>query len=74
MGNGLPLSQKPTLKQLMNMTAANSQRVSIIKSVAANWKDVGVLLNFDDNGDFLQSIEADKGRNGVESCSCSGTG
>ena len=36
--------------------------------VAVKWKQVGAQLNFDPSGNYLNIIEADRGKEGVESC------
>lgn len=37
-------------------------------NVAVKWKQVGAQLNFDPIGNYLNIIEADRGKEGVESC------
>ena len=57
---------KPTLTQLMKMTTG--EKVQIINSVAPQWKQLGELLDFDDNGQTLRLIEADHQQEGHIAC------
>ena len=57
---------KPTLAQLMKMTTG--EKVQIINSVAPQWKELGALLDFDDDGQTLRLIEADHRQEGHAAC------
>ena len=63
------LSSAPRLAQLRVMRTPDGKKIEIIKSVAAKWRDIGDLLDFDASGATLQQIQADEGQKGVESCS-----
>ena len=62
------LSTAPRLSQLKLLRSPHGKKVEIIKHLAWKWKDVGVLLDFDAQGNTLSRISADEGRAGVESC------
>ena len=56
-------TDKPTLVQLTllklkSKTGKELERVEIIKSVAAKWKEIGVFLKFDVNGSQLTNIDS----------------
>ena len=42
------------------MKPSNGKRIKIFQSVASKWQDVGILLDFDAEGDKLKLIAADK--------------
>ena len=58
----------PSLSQLSVLWTQSGNRIEIIKTVSPRWKDIGALLDFDETGRTLNQIEADRGREGVESC------
>jgi hypothetical protein len=58
----------PSLSQLSVLRTQSRNRIEIIKTVSPRWRDIGTLLDFDDTGGTLDQIEADRGREGVESC------
>ena len=43
-------------------------KISIITSVALQWKDLGVLLDFDPEGHNIKNIEADHRKEGHATC------
>ena len=51
------LSASPGMKQLTLLMGPDGQKVEIIASVAGMWKDIGILLDFDNTGQFLNTIE-----------------
>lgn len=61
-------AMKPTLAKLMKMTTITGEKVQIINSVAPHWKQLGALLDFDDEGRTLSLIEADHQQKGHVAC------
>ena len=67
--NASPLSgEKPTLAKLTIMKTIREEKIKIIESVAPKWKELGVLLDFDPEGQTLELIEANNKLNGVVAC------
>ena len=58
----------PSLYQLSALLSQSGRRIEIIKTVSSRWRAIGALLDFDQTGTALNQIEADRGREGVESC------
>lgn len=52
----------------MNLKTTKGDRVNIIKSIAPVWKDVGLLMDLDPDGQKVASIEAEHKQNGPDSC------
>ena len=67
-GNQNLTPHKPTLSQLMKMKTTRGEEVKIIMSVAAQWKELGALLDIDTEGRTLKLIEADHQREGHAAC------
>ena len=59
---------EPTLAQLMMLTTPSGDKIDIKTSLAADWKDFGIHLNFDDDGGTVSLIEAQYGRDGPVAC------
>ena len=49
---------KPTLAQLKIMKTARGEKIDIINCVAPQWKQLGILFNFDAEGRAIDLIEA----------------
>ena len=52
-----PPDTQPTLLQLTYMVAPSGKEVRIIKNIAAKWKEVGALFNFDPTGYTIDLID-----------------
>ena len=61
-------AKSPTLAKLMKMETTTGEKIEIIKSVAPHWKQLGALLDFDDEGRTLSLIEADHQQKGHVAC------
>ena len=48
---------QPTLMQLTYMVAPSGKEVRIIENIAAKWKEVGILFNFDRTGYTIDRID-----------------
>ena len=59
------MSAEPRLAELTLLQTADGHKIEIIKGVAAKWRDICVLLNFDKRGETLDRIAVD--HSGVES-------
>ena len=59
------LDSMPTLKQLILMEIG-SEKIKITEIMCDAWKNIGLLLNFDDLGSKVSTIE--KETNGLEDC------
>ena len=68
LGFCVPSAAKPTLAQLMKMKTARGGRIEIIKCVAPQWKQLGILLDFDPKGRTLDLIEAEHKFDGPVDC------
>ena len=67
--NASPLTgEKPALAQLKMMKTTTGEKIKIIESVAARWKEVGDLLDFDPEGRTLELIEASNQQKGLVVC------
>lgn len=47
----------PTLAQLSVLATAKGEKIKIIDTVASHWRDLAVILDFDDNGTQLGIID-----------------
>ena len=47
----------PTLAKLSVLRAAGGKKIQIIKRLASNWRELGILLDFDKAGTQLDIIE-----------------
>ena len=61
---------KPRIAQLMKLTTTKGERVNIIEMIAPVWKDVGLLMDLDPNGQKVRNIEAEHAHkhNGLHIC------
>ena len=63
---------KPTMAQLMRLKTINTEgrKVEIIKTIVADWKDFGFLMDLDPEGKQVATIEAENAhkRNGLFIC------
>ena len=61
---------KPRIAQLMRLKNAKGEKVEIIKRIAPDWKEIGLLMDFDPYGRKIASIEAEHAhkRNGLVIC------
>ena len=61
---------KPTMAQLMRLKTTEGRKVENIKTVAADWKDFGFLMDLDPKGKQVATIEAENAhkRNGQYIC------
>ena len=50
---------KPRIAQLLRLKNAKGEKVEIIKTIAPNWKDIGLLMDFDPYGRKIANIEAE---------------
>ena len=50
------------------MKTKSDQKIEIIKSLAPCWKNFGVLLEFDDDGNQLELIESENGQHNPHKC------
>ena len=50
------------------LRAPDGETVEIVSSVAPKWKDVGIFLDFDDTGQYLNTIETDYEKDPVACC------
>ena len=48
-------TEKPRLAALMKLKG-NKEEVSVIKSVAPEWKQLGISMDFDETGEFLELV------------------
>ena len=62
------LSASPTIKKLKILRVPDGQAVEIVTAVAKKWKDVGILLDFDATGQYLDTIETGNEKDPVASC------
>ena len=60
--------KKPRLAQLKILRTSEGQKVEIIESIAPNWKELGICLDFDDDGRKLDLIESEQKQNGPIAC------
>ena len=61
---------KPRMAQLMRLKTTGGDRVEIIKTIAPDWKEVGILMDLDPNARKVECIETDHAhkRNGSIIC------
>ena len=62
------LSASPSIKKLTVLREPGGQKVEIVASVAGKWKEVGVLLDFDDTGQHLDTIETGNEKDPLACC------
>lgn len=62
------LYQTPTICQLNVLHIPGKQTFKIVTHIASNWRNVGLLLDFDPTGKTIGIIEAERGKEGVVSC------
>ena len=62
------LSARPTIKKLKILRAPDGQTVEIMTAVAPKWKDVGIYLDFDATGQYLDTIETGYEKDPVACC------
>ena len=58
----------PTLSQLKLLTSKNNEKVEIIKVVASKWEHIGVLMDFDSTGSYLDLVKKRCGERSPEEC------
>ena len=58
----------PSLRDLVMLKTDSGEKIEIIKSLAPDWKAIGILLNFDDLGSQVALIEAQHGNNNPYAC------
>ena len=58
----------PTLKLLSLLTTPRGEEINIIKTMAPVWKNLGVLLDFDNNGTELDIIDKKHPSDPIECC------
>ena len=63
-----PTDTRPTLLQLTHLVTPSGKTVRIIKSIAAQWKTVGIHMDFDPTGHTIDLIGADHPLNHVACC------
>ena len=51
------IDASPSLAELSVLRTAKGQKIKIIKRLAPNWRNVGILLDFDKSGTELDIIE-----------------
>lgn len=59
---------RPTLKQLSLMKTKTGVKIEVIKSLAPQWKQLGILLDFDTDGAQLDLIEYENGQQNPQKC------
>ena len=57
---------KPTLCQLMSLRTSRGEK--IFTTLSPQWHDIGILMDFDDDGHTLDVIVANNIKIGVEAC------
>ena len=62
------LHTRPKLHELKLLKKRSGTKIEVIKSVAPDWKQVGILLDFDEYGSNLDSIEKKCSLNPDECC------
>ena len=59
---------KPRMAQLMRLKSAKGDKVEIIKTIAPDWKQFGLLLDLDPQGQEVQRIEVERAQKGSNFC------
>ena len=61
---------KPTITQLTVLKNSRGEKVEIIKTIAPDWMEVGILMDLDPKGKKVATIEAEHAhkRNGPVTC------
>ena len=59
---------KPRMAQLMRLKSAKGEKVEIIKTIAPDWKQFGLLLDLDPQGQEVQRIEVEHAQKGSNVC------
>ena len=59
---------KPRMAQLMKLKSAEGDKVEIIKTIAPDWKQFGLLLDLDPQGQEVYRIETEHAQNGSFIC------
>ena len=61
---------KPRMAQLMRLKTTGGDKVEIIKTIAPDWKNIGILMDLDPNARKVECIETDHAhkRNGSVIC------
>ena len=61
---------KPTIAQLTMLKNSRGEKVEIIKTIAPDWMEVGILMDLDPTGKKVATIEAEHAhkRNGLVTC------
>ena len=58
----------PTLAKLSVLRTAGGKKIQIIKRLAPSWRELGILLDFDESGTELDIIEKTHPTNPVACC------
>ena len=53
------IDTKPRMAQLMMLKSTTGDKVEIIRTIAPDWKNVGILLDLDPNARKVKCIETD---------------
>ena len=48
---------QPSLTQLLLLKTADGKKIKIISRLAPHWNDLGVLMNFDQTGSKIETVE-----------------
>lgn len=48
------------MRELLKLKSGDGEEVSVITSLAPDWKQIGVFMDFDENGQHLDVIAADQ--------------
>ena len=59
---------KPSIAQLMRLKTAEGEKVEIIKSLTPQWRQLGLLMDFDDEGRTVDLIKAEYQSEGQTVC------
>ena len=60
--------KRPTLLQLTLLKSPSGERVEIISTLAPDWKDFGIQLDFDDTGRTLDRIDREHPLRPIDCC------
>ena len=66
--HGLPSDTLPTIKQLLILTTKSGKKIDTQTALGTDWKTFGYFLEFDDDGQVLELIEKECGRNHPLAC------
>ena len=64
----LSADMKPRIAQLMRLKTAEGRKVEIIKSLTSQWRQLGLLMDFDDEGRTVDLIETEHQMKGQAVC------